>query len=107
MTTKRIAPWVKAIADAHLTASENKSFTYESIGELILKTEHFDKSAEFQKEVLIEMLKSGVTISQLLENAANIGGSSITSSLYSSVFGYNSEAYKKAVRNGFKKIFQP
>ena len=87
---KRITKETKAIADAHLQA---------------IKTGQFDDPIIHTKDGLIEALRAGKTSSDLLHQI-ELRFVSMTSNLYSSVFEYQSGAYKKAVYKGFKILLQ-
>jgi hypothetical protein len=87
---KRIEPWVKDIADAHIKARIKDSF---------------DNPPITTKREVIESLVSGLTMDEVMKQV-EIRFCSITSTLIMRQFKEPTKAYKAGIYKGFKILLQ-
>lgn len=95
---KRINKELKEIADRHIEAKTKRSFSKITPTQL----EEFCKLDD-PKPYLLQLMKDGATFEGVLEQIetryASVG------SIVLGSFGYASNNYRKAVYDGFKKLF--
>ena len=85
---ERITKLQKQIADAHMRANQEESFTNPVVN---------------SKEELYTALRNGETFEHVYKEIV-FRYASMTSLMMSSVLGHDSKAYKQAVYKGFKNV---